>query len=374
MKKVKVLQFPMANTKDGVTQYALENWRFIDKSRFQFDFATLSKERLDFEDRMTSQGCKIHYISCHAEIDKEQFIREMHKILDESYDAIHIHTTSWKSFLVEQIAKERKVPVIIVHSHNTMVLNENEDERKQALKIHEKQKELFSTDLATHFCTCSRLATDWLFGEQIPRDTIIHMNNAIDIDLFSYNPSVRQQYRRELGLEDCFVVGHVGRFNYQKNHDLLIEIFKQVCAKVPQARLLMIGTGKLEGSIQEKVCQYGLDNKVVFMGKRDDVNCLMQAMDIFLLPSRFEGLPIVLVEAQASGLKCLTSTLVTDEVALTNNIEFIALDNVKGWVENIVSYSQGYERIKIDQVITDKGYSIQHQIKKLEKLYSNICT
>ena len=116
MKKIKVLQFPMGNSKDGVTQYALENWRFIDKSRFQFDFATLSKERLDFEDRLASQGCKVHYIACHAEIDREQFIRDMHKIFDESYDVLHLHTSSWKSFLVEQIAIERKVPVIIVHS------------------------------------------------------------------------------------------------------------------------------------------------------------------------------------------------------------------------------------------------------------------
>ncbi len=368
MKKIKVLQFPVGNLKGGMTQYALENWRFIDKSRFQLDFATLSK-KLDFEDRIRSQGCKIYYLSCSAEQDEKQFTQEMNAILDEAYDAIHIHTTSWKSFLVEQVAKARKVPVIIVHSHNTMVFNE--EKREQAIELHEKQKKIFSVDLATHFCACSQVAADWLFGEQIPRDKIMILKNAIDVDLFSYNPSVRKKYRRELGLDDCFVVGHVGRLTYQKNHDLLIEIFKQVCVEVPQARLMLIGTGELEDSIREKAYQYGLADKVFFMGKRNDVNCLMQAMDVFLLPSRFEGLPIVLVEAQASGLKCLTGMTVTNEAAVTNNVTFISLDDIRGWVENTVFYSRGYDRIPTDNVITDKGYNIRYQIKELEKLYSS---
>lgn len=128
---------------------------------------------------------------------------------------------------------------------------------------------------------------------------------------------------------------------------MLIEIFKQVWVEVPQAKLLLIGTGELENRIREKVYQYGLDDKVIFMGKRNDVHCLLQAMDVFLLPSRFEGLPIVLIEAQTSGLKCLTSTSVTNEVALTNNVKFISLDDIRGWVEDTIFYARGYERVHI---------------------------
>jgi len=367
MKKLKILQFPIANTGGGVTQYVLKNWDFIDKSRFQFDFVTLSNS-IDFENRIIEQGCKVHHISYSAEKNQEQFILEFNRILDEEYDVIHIHTMSWKSFLVEQIAKKREIPMVIVHSHNTMVTSSDED-RELAIELHEKQKKLFNSDLATHFCACSNLAADWLFGEQIPRDKIKIMKNAVDVNCFSYNLEVRNAYRSKLGLDDCFVVGNIGRFVYQKNHEMLIDVFKQVYDKVPNARLMLIGTGELEIEIRKKVQQYQLDDKVFFMGKRNDVNCLMMSMDVFVLPSRFEGLPIVLVEAQTSGLKCLTSTQITNEVAITNLIEFIPLQDVREWVQKIIDYSKGYSRINTDRLITEEGYNIKFQIKELEKLY-----
>lgn len=367
MKKLKVLQFPISNTGGGVTQYILKNWEFIDKERFQFDFATLSNT-LDFENILTSQGCKLHYISCSAEKNQEQFVWEFNRILDEEYDAIHIHTLSWKSFLVEQIAKKRNVPMVIVHSHNTMVTSNDED-RAQAIELHEKQKKLFNSELATHFCACSTLAADWLFGEQISRDKIKIMKNAVDVDFFSYNFKIRNIYRSKLGLENCFVIGHIGRFVYQKNHEFLIDIFKQVCDSIPNARLMLIGTGELEINIRKRVSQYQLDDKVLFMGKCDDVNCLMQSMDTFVLPSRFEGLPIVLVEAQASGLKCLTSTDITREVEITDYVEFVPLWDVGEWVRRIIGCSRGYNRVNTGEKITEEGYNIRYQIKELEKLY-----
>ncbi len=367
MKKIRVLQFPIANAKGGITQYALKNWEFIDKSRFQFDFATLSK-KLDFEQELTEQGCKVHYISCYAEDDEKQFIKEIEKIFDEGYDVIHLHTSYWKTFLVEELAIKYGIPKIIVHSHSTMIDILDDKKRKEAIIIHNERKKQFSTLLATDFCACSQIAGHWLFGEQIPKNKIRIMKNAIDVNEFSYNIDVRKKYRKKFGLDGCFVLGHVGRFVFQKNHDFLIDIFKNVSEKISDAVLVLIGTGKLEEKIRGKVKLYGLEDKVVFMGKRNDVNYLLQAMDLFLLPSRFEGLPIVLVEAQTSGIKCLASSVITNEVAITNNIGFLS-SNINEWSERIVYYSKGYKRVKNDEMITKAGYNIRNQIKKVEQLY-----
>ena len=368
MHKIKVLQFTIGNVHGGVTQYVLKNWEFIDREKFHFDFATMSR-KLDFADKLTAQGSKIHYLSCYAEVDREKFVEEVNQILNEKYDVIHLHTNFWRSFIVEELAIEHKVPKVIVHSHNSMVDILGEEARNEAIRIHHEQRQRFSPKLATDYWACSQLAADWLFGDNIPKDRIKILKNAIDIDQFSYNEDIRNEYRKKLGVENCFVMGHTGRFVYQKNHEMLIEVFHLVSQKNSHAKLMLIGGGTLEDSIREKVQQYGLEDKVLFMGKRNDVNNLLQAMDLFLLPSRFEGLPIVLIEAQASGIKCLTSTCVTHEAAITSNVEFLPLD-LNVWVDKITHYSRHYDRVKVDHSITDAGYNIQLQIKELQRLYT----
>jgi glycosyltransferase involved in cell wall biosynthesis len=367
MDKIKVLHMPVTNSGSGVTQYILQNWSFINKDKFRFDFATRSP-KLDFADKMISEGCKVHYLSCSAEENEKQFITEMNRIFDEGYDAVHLHTSFWKSFRVEQIAMERKVPIVIVHSHSTMIDIADDKKRTEALELHKKQKKLFSQDMATHFCACSNPAADWLFGEQIPRNRIQILNNAVDTDAFSYKPEIRKEYRLELGLEGCFVLGHIGRFVYQKNHGMLIDIFKKVCDKVDNARLMLIGDGELMESIREKSKLYGIENKVIFMGRRSDVSYLMQAIDMFLLPSRFEGLGLVLIEAQTSGLKCLASEFVPKEAMVTPNMEYVPYDTDK-WCLKILEYADGYERKDCSDLVTNAGYSLKNQIRLIEDLY-----
>ncbi|MHA7967370.1 glycosyltransferase [Paenibacillus sp. CAU 1782] len=367
MKRIKVLQFPIANSRGGVTQYAMKNWEFINKERFQFDFATLSK-KLDFEEELTQYRCKVHYLSCSVEEDEEKFTKEFKQVLQEGYDIVHLHTTLWKSFLAEKLALEFGVKKVIVHSHSTMVEILNDRDREKALEVHKKQKELFSSDFATDFWACSQLAADWLFGNQIPKKQISIAKNAINVEEFSFNKEKRTEYREKLGLEKCFVIGHVGRFAYSKNHEMIIDIFREVCTIKSNVRLMLIGTGSTQQRILDKVKYYGISDKVIFMGQRNDVNYLLQAIDLFILPSRFEGLPISLIEAQASGVKCLSSSNVTNEVAVTENIEFIPLE-IDKWVERIIFYSNGYVRNNVDQFIIDKGYDIKKQIKNIEQLY-----
>jgi glycosyltransferase involved in cell wall biosynthesis len=368
MKKIKVLHMPITNSGSGVSQYVLQNWKFIDKSRFQFDFATRSNS-LDFAEELTSQGCKIHYLSCSSEENELQFIKEVHQILDEGYDAIHLHTSYWKGFLVEQIAVERKCPIIIVHSHSTMVDVLDEHQRNESIEKHHYYRNTLPLEYATHFAACSKHAAEWLFGEQIPRQRIQILKNAIDVPKYSFSSETRKAYREKLGLNGCFVLGHIGRFVYQKNHEMLIEIFREVYQKIPCARLMLAGSGELEDDIRQKVEQYGLEHAVLFMGRSKDVPELLQAMDVFLLPSHFEGLGLVLIEAQAAGLRCFASTEVPIEAKVTPYLDFVP-NSVSDWVTLIMKEENGYNRVKTDHLIANAGYDLREQIKVLEKLYA----
>ncbi|MDY0039120.1 MAG: glycosyltransferase [Desulforhabdus sp.] len=368
MKKIKVLQLPIANARGGITQYALQNWKAIDKNRFQFDFATRSKA-LDFANDLMEQGCKIHYLTCSSEENEPQFIREIHQILDEGYDAVHLHTSFWKGFWVEKLAIERKCPIVIIHSHSTMVDILDEKKRNEYITIHNLYKNTLPIEYATNFCACSRLAADWLFGEHIPRARIQILKNAIDVPTYRFSPAIRKDYREKLGLHRCFVLGHVGRFVYQKNHEMLIEIFRQVYQDMPHARLMLIGYGELEKNVQQQVKKHGLEHAVLFPGKTIKVPQMLQAMDIFLLPSRFEGLPIVLVEAQAAGLKCLASAAISREIKITPDLDFFP-NSVSAWVEHILQVSSGYDRKNNDDLIAQAGFDLRRQIKLIEKLYT----
>lgn len=363
------MQFPMANAYGGITQYALQNWRYIDKERFQFDFATLSKTKLHFEDEVTAQGCKVHYISCYAEEDKAQFTKEIkHILLEGEYDAVHLHTSFWKSFLVEDISKEIGIPKIIVHAHNTSVLGESN--RAQQIAQHDRCLDVLDETIATDFWACSWAAADWLYGNRIPREKIVIQKNAIDIDRFRYNAEVAKAIKAELGWDDCYVIGHVGRFTYQKNHEFLLRVFREVHEKNPQTRLLLIGVGPERVRIEALIYDWHLEDVVRILEKRSDVNRLMQAMDCFALPSRFEGLPIVLIEAQAAGCDCLTSDRISAEVLITNSVVRLPLIEEK-WNDAILALadSDRPHSVKSADLLCELGYDMKDQIKKIEEGY-----
>lgn len=168
-KKIKILQFPVANSQGGITQYILQNWKYIDKKRFQFDFATMSKH-LSFADALLKQGCKMHYISCYAEENEQQFNEEFEAILrNENYDIVHLHTKQWKSYNIEKIAKKVGVPKIIVHSHNTGIDTLDDERRGEEIETHYRVRKALREDIATDFWACSNLAADFLYGDYIPK-------------------------------------------------------------------------------------------------------------------------------------------------------------------------------------------------------------
>lgn len=367
--KLRILHFSIANTKSGVTQYIMNHWRFIDREKFHFDFATFSKA-LDDEEKIIREGSKIYHIGTYAEVDEGQFCAEVRGILKNGYDVVHLHTSNWSSFLLEHLAREENIPRIIVHSHNSDIHNSYGKSREEARKKHLLMRGRLSEDTATDYWACSWKAADWLYGNRIPEEKIVIMKNAIDVDKFLFQLPLREQMRRKWGLDDCFVIGHVGRFEYQKNHKFLIDVFARLKDEIPEARLALIGDGSLRRDMEETVSGYHMEDKVLFCGKQEEVEKWYQAMDAFVLPSHFEGLPLSLIEAQAADLPCLASEHVSKEVKVSCGIEFLGLDE-EVWCAKLKKiYGQGNgTRQNRKQVMSDAGYDLKSEIKVLEKRY-----
>ena len=296
-----------------------------------------------------------------------------HLMKKEHYDAIHIHSdVSYKLFLYGIAAKMAGMPCILIHSHSTSV-----DGKYRWIKnfLHYFFR-LGLPFVADKYLACSKKAGEWMYLTLIRKKrSYTVMNNGINVKKFHYNSKCRQQIRKELSLGDSFVIGHIGRFSYQKNHSLLIDIFHEIVKSEPDAKLLLIGSyvgdSKYLDETKMKVNKLSLENNVLFLGIRNDVSFLMQAMDCFVLPSRFEGLPIVGIEAQAAGLPCFFSTAITRELKITDLAHFISLDKTaEEWAEEILRMRNTSSRCNYNKIVGVE-YDIRNEIGKLRKLYSN---
>lgn len=368
-KNIRVLQFPVAASKGGVTQYVLNLWKNIDRNKIQFDFVTFS-QYLDFESELINSGSRIYHMSCYPEQERQTFINEFNKILNHNYDVIELHTSYWKDIIVEQLAKKCGIKKIIIHAHSSgITANLSNEEIEKATRKHVAVRKQVTDALATDFWACSTKAAQWLFGGNIAVEKIKIIHNAIDVKKFTFNKEVRKKIRQQLNWNDQFIIGNVGRLESVKNHTFIIELFKQVHDKNQNSKLLLVGEGSLRESIEKKIGELDLENDVLLLGKRDDVEKWLQAMDVFILPSFFEGLPIALVEAQCTGLKCIYSDNISDEVKITDNAIQLPIDSMNEWVKRIMEESSGYERRGKDKELTQLGYDISRQIKEIEEMY-----
>lgn len=374
MKKIKILH-KIGYSIGGIENYIFNNMEYIDKNRFQFDFLTRNTS-------LNTTGIYIKYkfgiknFSTTDRCSREIFVKEINDILDEGYDVVHLHTPQWTGLLLEELAMKKNIPKVIVHAHSTglvvpvLDVDKTSDTLEKYKKVHEQNKLKIDERYATDFCACSNEAADWLFGPQISRDKIHIMKNAINVDKYIYNEQIRKNIRLELGIDDCFVLGHVGRMSYEKNQEFLIDVFAKIHQKYKKVKLLLVGSGNMEESLKRRVSQYDISDSVLFLGWRDDINNIMQAMDLFLMPSKFEGLGIALIEAQASGLRCICSDKVPKEAAITKNVAFMELDHEK-WIDCICKNLNKYERQNKYEIVTNAGYNIKYAVKELEKLYES---
>lgn len=365
---MKILHMTPPIINNGVYKYIFNHMAYIDREHFQFDFLTRNAKALMATEEYQKYGFAIQTF-CNTERNNEGEMRkEISHILSQGYDAIHLHTSFWRGFLIEQIAMEMKIPKVIVHSHSTWVDVQDDKKREAMIAVHNAYKEKFDFRYATDVCACSRLAGDWLFGEQIPRDKIQILPNAIDVEKYRFQPKIRENLRKKLGLEDRIVIGNVGRHCYQKNQNFLLRAFARARECNKKLFLIMIGGGELGNGLRKQIDDLGLKKDACCLNWQEHVEDYFQAMDVFCLPSLFEGLGITCIEAQSAGLRCLLADTIPVEAKITDLASFLPLDE-QLWAEEMAGSVQAQERERKDREIEAVGYDIRTAVRKLEKLY-----
>ena len=370
-KPVYVLQIGMTRNIGGLETYLMQQFEHMDKNLVKYDFVNITGEyEIVFSDKIRQTGSNIYNIcSRHKNplLHYWQWIKLLKKYKNK-YKAIVLNTNSLEYIFPIFVAKIFDIEMRVIHSHNAGF------ERKIGLlrKLLIAFNKLLLNFSATHYFACSKKAGEWMFGKEKHFD-IIH--NAIDVDKYKYSLQKKRDKRKELGIKDKFVIGHIGRFSYQKNHRFLIEIFNEIHKILPEAELLLIGDAVDDktylNEAKQKVKKLGLEKNVKFLGIRNDVPELMQVMDCFVFPSRFEGLGIVALEAQATGLPCYLSDIIPNEVKITDLVNFISLNkSPQFWAKEIIK-SKIFERKDISNKIIEAGYDINTEILKIEKFYLN---
>lgn len=283
-------------------------------------------------------------------------------VREKKYDVIHFNLFQGLSLYYVQIAKEEQIPVRIAHSHNTAL-------RKSAgrwikMLFHKCGSALYAS-AATDFWACSATAAKFLF----PKKNYRFIPNGIDVERFKFNQTIRDEVRTNLGLSDTFVIGNVGRLCYQKNQEFLLDVLVELQKLKPESRLLLIGTGEMESYLKEKAARLGISEKVVFYGTSDNVERLMCSMDVFVFPSHFEGLGIVAVEAQASGLPVLCSKKVPCEAHIAETVDVLPF-SPQLWAKGIAD-KQGEicDRSSAAMQIRRAGFGIDEVANRIFDIY-----
>ena len=370
-KPIRILQAFVARDGGGLTAYIAQNYRNIDCSLVQFDFLTYDEDELPMEKEFIGRGARFYRVPRPTHIFS--FIAALKKIFrDTSYEAVHLNL-SYANIVTIALTKICGAKKIIIHSHSTFIDDSRAPMRFMKTIVH-KTGRMMLPCLCDYFFACSDLAGKWMFGDRVIGSKSYRIaKNAIDLARYKYDENQRSITRKSLGIADStLVVGNIGRLCYQKNQEFLIEIFSALSNMREDSALLIAGTGPNEPAVKSLARRLGIGDKILFLGKRDDAASLYQAMDVFVLPSRFEGLPIVGIEAQAAGLPCVMSDAVTSETAITGLVTFLPLDaGPKLWADKIINAANS-SRISTEEEMKSAGYDIGTASKAMENFYLSI--
>jgi len=362
-KQIRVLHILYSMNRGGAETMVMNYYRHIDKKTVQFDFLISAPEKCAYEDEILSLGGRIFRVPILSKTPLG-YIKEVNLFFkkNKEYTIVHAHTSA-KNTLPLAIARWNEVPVRISHSHNTR-------SEKGLIGVVKSVFKPFLKFVTTDFLTCSEEAGCWLYGADFYKKNGVLFPNVIDSSKCKFNSEIRSRLRAQNNWETSFVIGNVARFNHQKNHEFIIDIFNMVHQKMPSALLLLIGDGPLRKNIEMKVSKLKLKEFVIFKGAIDNVHDYLQAMDTFILPSHYEGLPLTVVEAQAAGLKSfLSEGVITEESNLTGLVEFISLqESPVIWAEKILS-SIDNPRNDLSQLIINSGYDASTSAKYLQDFY-----
>ncbi len=359
----KVLHVIGGMGRGGAPSFIINNLKKTDTNKIQFDFL-VRKNNCVFTDVIEEKGGRVFEVPVFPKrmlgnyLETKAFFKEH----ANEYQAVHVHANALIYILPLILAKKYGIKKIILHSHNT------QSNAGLGKPIHYFNR-LFVSKLANVFLACGIDAGKWMYGN----NAYEVINNAVDVDHFAYNDIYRHEIRKELGVsDDTFVIGNVGRFEQAKNHDFLIDIYYDYLKINPKSLLLLPGEGSLWQIMKDKAEKLGISEKICFAGVRSDIHKLYSAMDMLLMPSLFEGLPFVAIEAQCSGLKCLLSTNVTSEAMITDLCLSEPLDSdIKKWCELIEQLRERVvERKDYFRIVAEKKYDINYTANRLSEIYT----
>lgn len=364
MEKVKILCVLNALNKcNGIATYVMNYYKYFDHNKVKMDFLVVSDDICEEYKSLVDFYSDNIYIC--SEFSIKNFFRakkELNNILSNNrYDIVYCHIL-YTGYFYFMYAKKFKIEHRILHSHNTPIKNKNVV-KELLYRIMSK----LAVKSATDYFACSKDAGEYLFkGKEY-----LVIKNAINLDIYKYNENKRNQVRKLLNINNEFLICQVGRFREQKNHKFSVDFFEQLLNVNNNCKLIFVGDGPLENEIKEYVTYKNLKEKVIFLGVRNDVNEILQAMDVFILPSLFEGLGIVAIEAQASSLPCIVSDVVPREVQISDKIEFVSLNNIEEWINKTLKY----ENNKRNEIVFNNKrieYEINNESKKLEEILFKI--
>ncbi|KAA8812056.1 glycosyltransferase [Lactobacillus crispatus] len=358
---IKVLHSELQSNIGGIESFLLNLTKSMDMTNIHFDMLMKGNNPY-LENELKGLGVTIYKVPA----DPLQYSKFVKKLLKENnYDFVYVHKNSAANILLPVMVKKYSHAKLIVHSHNTSPSGGS----KIAIVLHKFNRKKLC-QLSDYRFACSDTAAEWMFGKDYQSKNVKIIKNGIITQDYVYNPEVRVKTREQLGLKGKFVIGHVGAFREQKNHKFLLKIFSKL--DDPNAVLILIGDGVLKPEIQKSVQNMGLADRVLFLGTRHDIANLLQACDVFVMPSLWEGLSVAAIEAQASGLETLLSANVSKEVKVTNLVKFINLSDINEWETNLRNIAQSsVVRKNVGRKIEVAGFDMKNSAQFLKKIFES---
>lgn len=362
---IRVLHSVSNMDRAGIETMLMNYYRHMDRSKVQFDFLCNKKKHGAYDEEIKALGGKIYHTPGLNPFKYPIYLRYMKQLFQEypEYQIIEAHNGALGVYAL-YAAKENRIPVRIFHAHGASIAKD------WKLPLKWICKAMLPFNMNQYF-SCGSEAARCYFGNQAVKGNLYEwIPNAIEVERFIYDQKVRERIRREYGLEDKRVIGHVGRFMAQKNHMFLVQVLKAVCKIEPNVHLVLLGDGELRERVKKKAEHLGVIEQISFIGNVSNANEWYQAFDCFVLPSVWEGLPVVGVEAQAADLPCVFSASITPEIKFSDRVKFVSLKAPKSeWAREVCAALQ--ERSRSDQfrLIQEKHYDIQIEAKKLQDRY-----
>lgn len=364
----RILVFGMTENPGGVESVIMNYYRNIDRTKIQFDFLCNSYEKIAYEDEILKLGGKTIHFPARSK-DYFGYKRKLESFFKEhakEYVAIWVNVCSLANIDYLKIAKKYGIKKRIIHSHNS----QNMDGKLRGY-LHQHNKKHIDT-YATDFWACSEDAAKWFYDEPILKKCVL-IHNAIDVDKMKFDPAARQKIRSQLGWEDCYILGNIGRLHFQKNQSFILDVFAELIQEKPDARLVLVGQGEDEEMLKDKISKLCIGDKVYMAGLQSNPSEWLSAFDLFFFPSLFEGLSVVAMEAQANGVPVLASKgVIPSEVVINKNFMLYDLkDGAEEWSRRILSMMELIKReepVQIKKNFVAAGYEINHEGNRLERL------